>query len=244
MKRGDAFSLVLVVWLSACGSSGSGLFDEEGWASLRSPDRGQITYNAGYGGGTTNFVAPLTFVGDGVTDANVQSLFTTADPSVGVVDGVLSLSGLPISTALPVNAILIRSTGTGATTVTGNVNGQFYTANLNVIGFTPQDVALGNQRYNAPANPDGNLRQACSACHGQPDLMNHSTTFLADLTDSEIIRTAIQGIAVERRNVSNGEIQTYEPLGGQHVWGVTAEEAAGLVAYLRSRPPTVQLPRE
>lgn len=239
-------SVLLVSALTACGSSGGdgggggdgGVFDFEGWATLRSVPGQTITYNAGFTDGTRPFVVPLAFVGDGVTLED----FTIADTNVAAATLTIPIDNALIPSGITVNAVLVASQAPGNTTITGVVNGTSYTANINVIGYNEADVQLGEERYENPANANADLRRACTSCHGQGDLLNHSTAFLADLTDAEIVQTAVEGTAIQRRNITTGELESYLPNNGVHTWDVTEAERAGIAAYLRSQPPTAQLP--
>ena len=65
---------------------------------------------------------------------------------------------------------------------------------------------------------------------------------LADLTDAECIRTAVEGIGVSVRNPNTGEVTTYMPNNGMHRWNVTENEKRGLLTWLRVQPPTFDLP--
>ena len=240
-------ALVLVVSLSACGSSGGGdggggdgVFDIEGWATLRSIPGQTITYNAGYTDGSRVFTVPLAFVGEGVSLGS----FTVADTNVASTTLTIPIESALIPSNITVNAVLVRSEGPGMTTIQGVVNGTTYTANINVIGYNEADVMIGETRYENPDNANADLRRACTSCHGQPDLLNHSTAFLADLTDDDIRRTAVEGAAIQRRNIMTGELETYLPNNGVHIWDVTPAERMGIAAYLRSQPPTAQLPMQ
>ena len=225
--------------LVACGSSDEsiGIYDVEGWATLRTQGGGTISYMSGFDG-TNDYQVPFAFVG-ALTEEDV---FSVGDETVASVVTTLPVNSSQIPPGITVTAVLIKSNGVGSTTIEGTVRGTTYTANLTVNGYTPEDVILGTERYNNPANANADLRRSCASCHDA--LQAHSTAFLADLTDAEILRTAVEGVGISIRDPETGEVREYMPNGGVHMWDVTSEERVGIAAYLRSRSPLYQLPTE
>lgn len=234
--REAVLCLLIGFSLAACASEVS-IFDAEGWTSIRSQSGGQLTFTSGFDG-ANDYQVPLAFVGPitetddfQVVDAGVAS-FVTSVP--------VESSQVPLG--VTVTAVFFRAEGVGATAVEGTLNGVTFSAELIVNSYTPEDVELGTERYNNPANPNSDSRRSCASCHDE--LQAHSTAFLADLSDEEILRTAVDGIGISIRDPETGEVREYMPNKGVHRWDVTAEERVGIAAYLRSRPPLYQLPTQ
>lgn len=100
-------------------------------------------------------------------------------------------------------------------------------ATLEVLAYDPDDVAVGAQRYNDPANPNATTRIACQDCHGGPDGVDHTPLATSYFTDADLLQIIADGLYPE-----GGEVN-----GGNHHWDLTAAEAAGIVPYLRSLHP-------
>jgi len=214
------------------GTPGGAVFGLSGWATIRSLV-GDITYHSGYDG-QNSYQVPLAFVGQG------EPVFTVSDPNVATVITTLPINDPRIPEGVSVRAVLVATTGAGTTTITGTLDGQPFPATLVVNQYQPADVTLGTNRYLNSPTPPNPARVACDSCHAT--LAKHSTAFMADLTDDEILRTEVEGVGVMLRNPTTGEIQSYMPNDGNHTWDVTAQERVGIAAYLRSRNPLYQLP--
>ncbi|HLU65037.1 MAG TPA: cytochrome c [Kofleriaceae bacterium] len=122
---------------------------------------------------------------------------------------------------------MITTQQAGTTTFTATAGDVTLEASLIVLAYDPAVVAVGSQRYNDPASPNDTDRIACHSCHGQPDGVDHTPLALAYFEDAEILQMVRDGMYPD-----GGEVN-----GGNHKWNFTAEEAAGIVPYLRSLQP-------
>src|SRR5690606_21379652 len=96
---------------------------------------------------------------------------------------------------------------------------------------TPEQVALGQSRYNQGAADDA-TRVACASCHGLANGVDHSPLFSSFWTDQQLIEM------VETGRIEFGDGEAYEARGVNHVFNLTEEERAGVAAYLRSLTPS------
>lgn len=100
-------------------------------------------------------------------------------------------------------------------------------ATLEVVAYDPADVAVGDARYNDPANPNDTTRIACQECHGGAEGVDHTPLATSWRDDAEMLQIISDGTYPE-----GGEVN-----GGNHHWNLTTAEAAGIVPYLRSLQP-------
>jgi hypothetical protein len=95
------------------------------------------------------------------------------------------------------------------------------------VAYDPADVAVGDARYNDPANPNDTTRIACQECHGGAEGVDHTPLATSWRDDAEMLQIISDGTYPE-----GGEVN-----GGNHHWNLTTAEAAGIVPYLRSLQP-------
>jgi len=122
---------------------------------------------------------------------------------------------------------MITTTGPGTTMLSASAGDDQAEATLIVAAYEAADVAVGEQRYNDPANPNDVDRIACMTCHGGPEGVDHTPLALSYYEDAGILQIAADGTYPEGGDVN----------GGNHTWNFTAAEAAGIVPYLRSLEP-------
>lgn len=204
----------------------------EGWQSFH-PAGEERTYNSGFDG-TNNYTVPMVFIAD------EKPTVTFADATAAQVTTTLTITKalaaeIPPSLDGRLHIILAKTRKAGRTTVTGTGGGITQTATLVINAYTPQDVTVGEARYNQ-GNP------SCNSCHATKSL--HNPGLLADLSDEAILGIAVEGDSVQRLNLSTGQVETVQPNGGNHKWTVTAAERTGLMAFLRSRDVQFQLSLE
>jgi hypothetical protein len=218
----------------ASGASGSATAIDysrfTGWQSLH--PAGDKAYHSGFDG-TNTYVVPMVF-------------FAAAPPTVTFSDGTVAEQNGPVLTVsrsllpnLPealegkIQLVFVKTKKAGQTTVTGTSGSLTQPVTLKVEQYTPQDVTLGEQRYNSGT-------PSCNSCHAQKSV--HNPGALADLSDEVILGIAVDGNPIERVNLETTEVETVKPNNGNHKWQVTTAERKGLMAYLRSRSLTFQLP--
>lgn len=203
----------------------------EGFESFH-PQGKAKTYYTGFDG-TNDYVAPIAFFGD------TPPTVTFGDPSVAELKGKpltitkAMLETLPDELDGKLQLLLVRSKKAGQTTITAKSGTITQEATLKVTGYTDADVAVGQKRYEKGS-------PSCASCHA--NLGVHSPTVLVDLSDETILGIAVDGKSIEKVSMETGDAETLKPNKGNHKWSVTAEERVGLMAYLRSRELTFQMP--
>jgi hypothetical protein len=202
-----------------------------GFESLH-PQGEDKTYYTGFDG-TNAYVAPLGFYAD------TPPTVTIADPSVAALQGPPMTITKAMDPNLPdqldgkLQVILVVTKSAGQTTITATSGSLTQKATLNVTQYNAADVTTGQQRYE-------NGAPACMSCHAK--LGVHNPGMLADLSDETILGIAVEGKSLQQISTETGKVETIQPNNGNHKWNVTAAERTGLMAYLRSRDITWQLP--
>lgn len=183
--------------------------------------------------GTNDYVAPIAFFAD------KKPTVTFGDPSVAELKGKpLTITkemveDLPDALDGKLQLLLVRSKKAGETTITATSGDITQKSTLRVTKYSADAVAIGKKRYE-----EG--QKACTGCHAS--LGVHNPTVLVDLADETILGIAVDGKSIEKISTETGEVETLEPNHGNHKWSVTADERVGLMAFLRSRSLTFQLP--
>lgn len=204
--------------------------DLAGFESFHPQGEGKVYYT-GYDG-VSSYVAPIAFFADAAPKVTIE------DPSVAELKGQIKITkaivkDLPDALDGKVQLLLLRSTGAGETKVTAKAGDITQTATLRVTKYTPEDVAVGERRYEKGA-------PACMSCHASKSV--HNPSVLVDLSDETILGIAVNGKSIKKISTETGLVETLQPNGGRHTWNVTDEERVGLMAYLRSRSLTFQRP--
>lgn len=203
----------------------------EGFQSFH-PGEQAKTYHSGFDG-TNDYLTPIAFFADKAPKV------TFSDPSVAELQGGVLTINKGIVTDLPdaldgkIQLLLVRSKKAGKTSIRAVAGGLDQTATLDVSAYTADDVRAGEARYNGGA-------PSCNSCHERLNV--HNPTVLADLSDEAILGVAVDGKSLSQINPRTGQVETLRPNGGSHKWQVSDTERTGIVAYLRSRSLTFQLP--
>lgn len=121
----------------------------------------------------------------------------------------------------------------GQTMVHATAGGKTVSAPLTIYKYTTEQNAAGKKRYTAGPDKDN---PACQECHGAGKGPDHTPSEIDADPDEDVINTYLTGKDPEGRPV--GEEYTQLLKGYKHMWKITDEEKTGLVAYLRSLPPT------
>lgn len=206
-------------------------FSLSGFESFH-PQGQERTYYSGYDG-TNDFIAPVAFFAD------EPPTVTFGDSSVAEMQGKpltitkKMVKDLPDALDGKLQLLLVKSKKAGKTSITATSGKITQKATLNVTPYNADAVALGQKRYEEGA-------PACTSCHSS--MAVHNPTMLVDLSDDTILGIATEGKSIEQRSTETGEVETLQPNHGSHKWKVTEEERVGLMAFLRSRSITFQLP--
>jgi mono/diheme cytochrome c family protein len=122
---------------------------------------------------------------------------------------------------------MITTASAGTTTFYASADGVDLEASLVVLAYDDAVVAVGDQRYNTPENPNDTDRIACQDCHGAEGGVDHTPLAMAYRDDAELLQ-----IISESEYPEGGMV-----LDGEHAWNLTEAEADGIVPYLRSLQP-------
>jgi hypothetical protein len=115
--------------------------------------------------------------------------------------------------------ITAKKAGEGVITLTAG--GKSVTADLRIAAYTPEENAVGKQRYTNSQEGD----PPCQSCHATgPD---HSPTQTDADTDEQVMASFLTGVDPEGVPIPTP----------RHTWNVTEPQKRGLVAYLRSLEP-------
>jgi hypothetical protein len=159
---------------------------------------------------------------------------------------------------------VLTAAGTGAATVTVRSGSFSQAIAVEVAGYTPEQYDLGEQRYNNPANANTTDRVACGECHLGQGGAPHSPLSLAGNSDAELISAVLTseypGRCEDEGNnlcdcepsgtdcsacpgdctYNEGDVLSLEVFGGgpgDHVFDLTDEERAGVMAFMRAIRP-------
>lgn len=213
------------------GSEGPDPSQFQGFQSFH-PSEEAKTYHSGFDG-TNDYVTPIAFFSDKVPKV------TISDPSVAELQGGVLTINKSIVKDLPdvldgkIQLLLVKSKKAGKTSIRAVAGSLDQTASLKVSAYSAEDVQAGESRYNDGA-------PSCNSCHARLNV--HNPTVLADLSDEAILGVAVDGRSLTQINPRTGQVETLRPNGGSHKWQVSPAERTGLVAFLRSRSLTFQLP--
>jgi hypothetical protein len=197
------------------------------------PGAGTITYYSGFDGQNV-YEVPMAFVGDGQTPT-----FAAQNTSIANMVTTLRIdhsTNAQVPAGVVMTGVLFQTYSAGQTTINATYKGMTYSAQLLVTQYTTAEVALGDQRYNNPANANTTNRVSCVSCHGSIQDV-HATASLDDLSDDKLVGIAVDGDSVTQVDPTTGQIQTVMPNNGDHKWDVTGPERAGVPPFFRSRSP-------
>jgi mono/diheme cytochrome c family protein len=121
----------------------------------------------------------------------------------------------------------------GSTMFHATAGGMTVSAPLTVTMYTPEQNATGKSRYTTGPDKDN---PACQECHGAGKGPDHTPAEIDADPDEDVVNTYLTGLDPEGRPV--GEEFASLLKGYKHKWKLTDAEKSGVVAYLRSLPPT------
>ena len=171
----------------------------------------------GYDGSHT-FKAPIIAV-----SSPGEVTWSIADPSIAMIAPDPSDS----------TELMITALAAGTTTVTATSGSASMTVPLEVVAYTQEQYAAGEQRYK---NGDDD-NPACIDCHAPGKGPDHTATELDADPDDEVQNTFLSGIDPEGRPIEDNSEYSFLLKGKDHMWQVTEVERLGLLAYLRALEP-------
>ena len=216
--RNSLFALAICVSAGAAGCKDPGDATGLGEGPVRPPKGSNYVFPAtlytGYDG-QRSFKAPL------ATDMK-DAVWEVEDPTILQV----------MSTNAPANYenfgedwVLIETYKAGTTKVFATAGGTRAEATVIVSNYDRDIVTIGQNRY-YDMNGIGD-RLACAACHNQPQGADHSPLEMEFFEDADILLAITDGMYPDG----------YVLKGVDHRWNLTAEEAQGIVPYLRALAP-------
>lgn len=174
--------------------------------------------HAGYDGVHT-FRAPMSAAGRGLT-------WSIADASIATIEPAPSLGTALRSIDDPGGDVVVTALRPGTTTITVKAGDAIATSTLVVHSYPAASYAVGERRYNMPADTSG-PRAACASCHGVTNGVDQSPTIQSSYTDDDLLSA-----------ITTGKYKDGSALRGvDHAMNLTAVEKQGIVAYLRALPP-------
>jgi hypothetical protein len=162
---------------------------------------------------------------------------TTPDPSTG--------------------GIMLTMRKAGTTKIVANAGGLCGVATLTVAQATPDDWMVGSARYNngivltslpgggRGGGDAGATEAACTSCHGDTATMglfktvSHTPQQTGGFSDDDLIRIFTMGM-VPPGGYFDESVVNYQTWQRFHRWQMTAEQAKGVIVYLRSLTPQSQ----
>ena len=224
--------------LSACSSGSSSPVAPTADASSGTVDALAIVFSPMYSANDGSHMYQVPASVDGVKNVT----WSASDPSM--VD--LTPDTTP-------GSVLITTRKAGTVTITAQSGPLTGTATLTITQLTPDLWDVGNKRYNdgivlrhvdSPMETDaGNPKEAaCTECHGAQAHrldIQHTPAQTGGYSDNDLINIFTKGVkpdGVPQRIMPNPMWHNI------HQWQMTADEAQGVVAYLRSLTPVAQGP--
>ncbi len=128
----------------------------------------------------------------------------------------------------PVRVFFITSLKAGASNIDLSLEGKKISLAATIAPYTVQQLTDGSARYTtavAGATPS----PSCQSCHGAQGGANHSPTYLSQFGDAAILSTIETG-----KNSEDG----YMTQIAHKMTFATPAQRAGIVAFLRSLPPS------
>lgn len=206
-----------LLWLAV----GCGGAKEESAEATSGPKKFQIFPPTLFGGfdGANMYKVPISiFKSDGPVTISVD------DPSLVSIDAQSNGTKVMLTTLKAGKTMLHAKTAT-----------QSADAPLTINMYTPKQHDAGMNRYMMAADM---MNPACQDCHGKGNGPDHTPTEVDADPDDDIANTFLTGTDPEGRPVDAEHEFTRILKDYKHMWKVTDEEKVGLVAYLRSLPPT------
>lgn len=218
--------------MTGCGSSDDGA-NAEPMAGSAATNPGGPAGNE-TGGGAFEVFPPKIYAGfDGMHmyKAPIIAVNAPGDVTWSIADpGVGSITPDPADSS----ELMIVAAGPGTTTITATSGGQSATASLEIITYTTEQYAAGEQRYKNGPDADN---PACTECHAPGKGPDHTATELDADPDDEVQNTFLTGVDPEDRPIKDNSEYAYLLKGKDHMWSVTDVEIVGLMAYLRALEP-------
>jgi hypothetical protein len=154
---------------------------------------------------------------------------------------------------------MITTIGSGDVEIIATLNGQCGVSMLHIAAATDDDLMIGNERYNngtiltrgaggslqRQVDQDGGAEAKCTNCHG-PNATNtmyqtvaHTPEQTGGYSEPDLVGIFTMGI-VPQGGYFDSHIVSQARWSTFHQWAMTAEQAHGIVIYLRKLTPTPQ----
>ena len=247
MKVLTRLARVLLVAAAACGGDDGGGGGGDGGPSADAdldPELSQVFPRdayGGYDGDAHTFRVPVST--DLSNRAPGDITWSSDDESIATIEAVDAPEDAAIARG---TWAMITTTGSGDVTISATNGTYTVTSEIHIAAYDPGDVDVGGARY----HDDGGVgdRVACASCHEAAGGADHTPTEMAFHDDDALLLVATEGhypdICTDDDtgepctcDTANCETEPGYVLGVDHMWNFTAEEADGIVPYLRSLPP-------
>jgi hypothetical protein len=151
---------------------------------------------------------------------------------------------------------MVTTMGAGDVTIFAQSGSQCGSAPLHISAVTDDDWNIGNERYNNGtllmrvstgrlARVDGGSQAACTNCHGMTatnssfTTVEHTPLQTGGFTDSELVGIFTMAM-VPPGGYFDPTIVRQSQWAQFHQWSMSADQAKGIVVYLRSLTPAPQ----
>ena len=156
-------------------------------------------------------------------------------------------------TLTPYHGVMVTTRKAGTVSIIASAGTICGSALLTITAATPDDWEIGNARYNSGevvSAVRGQIRVAdggdakCTNCHGDTAMgpyktVSHSPVQTGGFSDDELVNIFQHG-NVPEGGVFDTEIVSYNQWHQFHQWGLSDDEAKGMIIYLRSLTPVIQ----
>jgi hypothetical protein len=193
---------------------------------------------------------------DGVHTFKIPVVVDNVDPTT-VVWKASDPSAVNLAYDATLQGEMIETRKAGKVTITATAGGQSGSSTLTITQASPADWEIGNMRYNngvvltnlpvGAARPDGGSDFSCTNCHGdtasgatnQFRTVAHTPEQTGGFSDEDLIGIFTMG-KVPAGAYFDPSVVSYQQWQSFHVWRMTAEEAKGVIVYLRALTPQTQ----
>jgi hypothetical protein len=186
--------------------------------------------------------------------ASTDTVVLAEDPSTGGI--LITMSDTGSGGAVTITAHAGGSCGNSTLNITPSTIAAWNAGNSR---YNDASVPFDGLHFGGQAAPDGGFRYACTACHAE-----HGADAGAGTGFNDVAHTPEQAGGFSDQQlldiIQNGQVPGYDDAGVAsadagyfdpsivpyqawhhfHRWGLTTEEQAGIVTYLRSLTPTAQ----
>jgi hypothetical protein len=156
-------------------------------------------------------------------------------------------------TVTGLGGVMVTTRKAGTVSIIASAGSLCGSSLLTITAATPDDWEIGNARYNSGevvSSVRGQIRVAdggdakCTNCHGDTAMgpyktVSHSPVQTGGFSDDQLVNIFQHG-DVPEGGVFNTDIVSYNQWHQFHQWGLSDDEARGMIVYLRSLTPVLQ----